>query len=215
MSFACTNLDEALRDQKPEALAAARAHAETCARCAEALAAWNDIGAAAPLLRRSWDSPALWPRIHQRLAEESQGRPEREKRWRGLRWRVAIAAAALGAVVGTSLLLRSLPPPPVPGPEDPERRLLTERALQEVERSEADYVASVEGLAKVAEPLLENPSSLLLASYREKLQILDAAIADCRAEIDRNRFNAHLRRELLSIYREKQRTLRALMEERT
>jgi hypothetical protein len=113
-------------------------------------------------------------------------------------------------VVATALILRA----PAPSPEDPQRRLLTERALRAVETSEADYVASIERLAKVAEPLLENPGSPLLTSYREKLQILDAAIADCRSEIDRNRFNAHLRRELLSVYQEKQRTLRALLEER-
>ena len=32
-----------------------------------------------------------------------------------------------------------------------------------------------------------------------------------RGEIERNRFNTHLRKELLAIYREKQRTLQDLM----
>jgi hypothetical protein len=32
-----------------------------------------------------------------------------------------------------------------------------------------------------------------------------------RGEIERNRFNTHLRRELLAIYREKQQTLQELM----
>ena len=62
---------------------------------------------------------------------------------------------------------------------------------------------------------LEAPATPLLASYREKLQILDAAIADCRAQIDRNRFNAHLRGELLAVYREKQRTLQMVMDEKS
>ncbi|PYQ17626.1 MAG: hypothetical protein DMF79_17220 [Acidobacteria bacterium] len=216
MTFSCTDLDEALRDQQPAALEAARAHAQTCARCRESLEVWDQIAAAAPALRQSWESPDLWPRIHQALAEESQRRSAREGLWSWRRWRTAAAAAGLVAAVGGWLVLRSLAPSPAlaPGPE-PERRLLTERALREVERSEAEYVASIDRLAKVAEPLLDNPSSPLLASYREKVQLLDAAIADCRAEIDRNRFNAHLRRELLSIYQEKQRTLRALMEERS
>ena len=219
MTFTCADLDEALRDQEPEALEAARAHAQTCAPCRESLEIWGEITTAAPGLRQSWESPGLWPRIHQALAVESQRRPAREGRWSWPRWRTAAAAAGLVATVGTWLVFRGLTPSPVPapssGPEDPQRRLLSERALREVERSEAEYVASIERLARVAEPLLENPSSPLLASYREKVQLLDAAIADCRAEIDRNRFNAHLRRELLSIYQEKQRTLRALMEERT
>jgi hypothetical protein len=54
-----------------------------------------------------------------------------------------------------------------------------------------------------------------VASYREKLRLLDAAIADCRAEVKKNRFNAHLRRELLAMYREKQSTLQQLMEGET
>ena len=221
MSFTCTDLDEALRSEEPAALEAARVHAETCAACCESLAVWGEIAAAAPGLRQSWESPDLWPRIHQSLAEESQRRAVSEgPGWRGWwgrggwgAWRrghAAAAAAGLAAVVATALILRA----PAPSPEDPQRRLLTERALRAVETSEADYVASIEHLAEVAAPLLESPGTPVLASYREKLQILDAAIADCRAEIDRNRFNAHLRRELLSIYQEKQRTLRALLEER-
>ncbi len=41
--------------------------------------------------------------------------------------------------------------------------------------------------------------------------LLDSAIAEMRAEADRNRFNTHLRKELLAMYREKQRTLQDLM----
>jgi len=43
--------------------------------------------------------------------------------------------------------------------------------------------------------------------------VIDAAIAECRGRIETNRFNAYLRRELLSVYREKQRTLEDLMRE--
>jgi hypothetical protein len=50
-------------------------------------------------------------------------------------------------------------------------------------------------------------------SYREKLTLLDTAIAECRAQVERNRHNAHLRRELLDIYAEKQRTLQQVLQE--
>jgi hypothetical protein len=62
---------------------------------------------------------------------------------------------------------------------------------------------------------VQGGASPLLARYREKLRLLDAAIATCRAQLDRNRFNAHLRRELLSMYQEKRRTLQQLMEQET
>jgi hypothetical protein len=54
-----------------------------------------------------------------------------------------------------------------------------------------------------------------MMSYREKLLLLDSAIAECRAQIERNRFNARLRQELLSLYQEKQRTLQQVMKEDT
>jgi hypothetical protein len=59
---------------------------------------------------------------------------------------------------------------------------------------------------------VNTPSSPLAANLRERLLVIDAAIADCRAEIERNRFNAHLRRQLLSIYQEKRQTLEQILE---
>jgi len=63
------------------------------------------------------------------------------------------------------------------------------------------------------EPKLEQPASPLMISYREKLMLIDSAIAELRAGIERNRFNAHLRQELLAIYQQKQRTLQEMMRE--
>ena len=68
-------------------------------------------------------------------------------------------------------------------------------------------------ITKLVDPKLQEATSPLLITYREKLMIIDSAIAELRASIERNRFNAHLRQELLSIYQEKQRTLQEVMRE--
>jgi hypothetical protein len=60
---------------------------------------------------------------------------------------------------------------------------------------------------------LQAAESPLLVNYREKLLVLDSAIAECRAQLDQNRFNAHLRRELLSIYQMKQAALTEVLQE--
>jgi len=52
-----------------------------------------------------------------------------------------------------------------------------------------------------------------MANYREKLLVLDSAIAECRAQLEQNSFNAHLRRELLSIYQMKHATLTEVLQE--
>ena len=52
-----------------------------------------------------------------------------------------------------------------------------------------------------------------MVSYKEKLVLLDDAIAECQTNIEHNRKNAHLRGQLLAIYGEKQRTLQDVLRE--
>ena len=95
----------------------------------------------------------------------------------------------------------------------PREPLMTQETFKEVENAESKYLQSIEKLSLLAWPRLQSPETSLLAAYREKLQLLDSAIAECRSQIEQNRFNTHLRRELLAMYQEKQRTLQDLMKE--
>jgi hypothetical protein len=54
-------------------------------------------------------------------------------------------------------------------------------------------------------------ASPLAASYREKLLLIDSAIKDLKATADSNRYNATLRAELTSLYRQKQQTLQEVL----
>jgi hypothetical protein len=216
VTASCTDLEAALRGDDPELFAAFARHAEGCAACGAELALWNEISAAAPSLRKEWPSPGLDARIRERLAAE--GRPRRRlapAAWLSL----AAAACLLVALLARPFLNPSSSTPggaaaiPTPAIDEAAERLLTERALAEVEKAEGAYVRSIEALSKVAEKHLEEARSPILVNYREKLLVLDSAIDDCRVQIERNRFNAHLRLELLSIYQEKQRTLQALLKE--
>jgi hypothetical protein len=91
--------------------------------------------------------------------------------------------------------------------------LLTDAAIDEVDKAEQAYLASIDKLSKLAEPALSGATSPVLVNYREKLTVLDAAIRELQASVDQNRGNTHLRRELLAVYQEKQRTLQSLMKE--
>ena len=71
---------------------------------------------------------------------------------------------------------------------------------------------AIDKLAADAKPQLDSPTSPLMASYREKLVVLDSAIEEMREEAGRNPSNAHLRYELLAMYQEKQETLREVLE---
>lgn len=212
----CKNFDEILRRGSSEELAALETHAMTCAGCRVQLELDRAISAAAPSLHKEWDSPSLWPRIQEAIAAQSMSEAwwsfGRIRELFAVNWRPAMVTAAVAvlAVVGTWVAMR-VPDKGVPQVID--RRLLTEQALRDTEAAEAAYVQSIERLASLAESRLARADSPLLISYREKLIVLDAAISELRQQSEANRFNAHLRTELSSLYHEKQKTLHLVLQE--
>jgi hypothetical protein len=234
MNVQCRDRDRILREDNSAELDALTRHANDCAECARELRIWNELSFAARGLHKEWESPALWPRIRESLILESQAEAERPARgsfaWFGQEWvghgfvrhwQTALAALALVAVTatGTWILVRQHQPA---GPDaskmgtptpDAKKRLLTDQALREVQDAEQAYQKSIDKLAALAGPKLEHASTPLLSSYREKILVLDAAIAECKASQQNNPLNAHLRQELLSMYLEKQRTLEAVIRE--
>jgi len=194
MILQCSDLERALRT--PELMPDMRAHAETCPRCAEELHLWNEISRVAPQLRQEWESPFLWQRIRANLAAEPPRR-------RAPAWRWALAVCASVALVALAAVM--VHPWNRSGP--PDRVLLTENALTEVQQAEAAYAKSIAKLSALARKDLEQSPSPLASAYREKLALLDSAIAEARANVDRNRYNTYLRTELASLYQEKQKTL--------
>ena len=69
----------------------------------------------------------------------------------------------------------------------------------------------VDKLAELAKPQIEHTSTDLAVAYRERLMVLDQAIAELRANVDQNRFNASLQVELAGLYRQKQQTLQEIL----
>jgi hypothetical protein len=198
---ACSTTDELLLEGSAQSLAAAEAHALDCAACAESLAAWKEISETAQTMRAEWQSDLLWPRIERRL--------KRQRRAPAALWQIAAAVVlivGIGAATWYGVRVRA---------EQAafDHMILRDAALEEADRAESAHVAAIERLEKVAAPRLHADESPLMTNYREKLLVLDDAIAECQANIERNRQNAHLRRQLLTIYSEKQQTLQDIVRE--
>lgn len=171
------------------------------------------ISEAAREMRKDWDSPHLWPRIR-RLLEVELGRrtkpPVAGWRIRLFAWRpMAAAAAVVLLAVSAIWIARRTPAPAVR--QSASRDFLSEQALREMVQAEQAYLRSIEKLQALAGTDLERARSPLLLSYREKLRLLDAAIADLRANVEQNQFHAYLRLELATLYQEKQRTLQEVL----
>jgi hypothetical protein len=211
MKFECGDLDRAFAN--PDLMEDAREHLRHCAACRNEYRLWKEISTTARQLHQSWDSPDLWLRIRQGIERE---RPLPKRRW--TQWQPWTLAAAAAIV----LVLAVLGWPPLTSFKAPanrarpaaasERDFLTEQALRNVEKNEAAYRRSIEELSRVAQPRLEGQTvSPLLASYREKLLILDSAIQETRSNVAQNRFNVRLQRELADLYRDKQQTLQEIL----
>jgi hypothetical protein len=216
MKMTCKDRERIFEEGTAAEWAALEGHAESCASCAEELRAWKSLSVAAAEMRDYTGSPALWPRIHQALAE--QGATIQQQRepwsWRSLftnlsvSWRTAAATALVVVLmVSAGWLLRTTNKPPIQ-----QGSLLKSKALVEVEHAESAYVQAIDKLAIEAKPQIDNPATPLMADYREKLLVLDSAIDDLRAQAGQNASNAHLRYELLAMYQEKQRTLEEILE---
>ena len=180
---------------------------------------WRDeeLSVAARSLHREWDSPRLWPAIavgihdidvdaHAAASSNPLGR-----------WPVLAAAALIAITLGPASWLGWQwfmlgPRPDSAMTEQRRQRLLTEDALATIERFETQYVQAIDELTRLTAQRLEMPDSPLLVNLRERLELIDAAIAEYHVEIARNRFNAHLRQQLLWIYQEKRRTLEQVQE---
>jgi hypothetical protein len=202
MNINCNNIDDLLLEGDSRSMELAEQHARRCPECAEKLDGWNDISETAQALQADWPSDMLWPRIQRSLAAEKR------TRFISTAWRVA-AAVILVVGMGTGSWLAARHSQEVTF----ERHLMSASALDEVEQAEKAHIAAIDHLAKVADTKIEENNSPLMVSYKEKLMLLDDAIAECQTNIDRNRQNAHLRKQLLAIYTEKQRTLEQVMRE--
>jgi len=203
MNITCNQLDDLLFDAGELAMTTADRHADGCASCREKLDAWKEISDVASSMQTTWKNDMLWPRIERSLRDE-RSRSVRTWSWQ---WAAAILlTVALGATAWYALRVRN-------HEASFDQDILRVSALDDVERAEQVHVEAIAKLERVAEPKLDEASTPLMVSYKEKLMLLDDAIAECQANIEHNRQNAHLRKQLLAMYSEKQQTLRDVLRE--
>src|SRR5438876_8874105 len=215
MNVTCKDRERIFEDGTVAEWAALEAHAVACATCAEEIRAWKSLSVAAEELRDYSPSPELWSRIERALIEQEARKARRPQgKWWfsflpniSLAWQTALAGAVV-LILTASVTWIIREPGHDSGKQDP---LLKSAALKEVESTESAYEKAIDKLAAEAKPQLDTPATPLLASYHEKLLVLDSAIADLRSQAGLNPSNAQLRYQLLAMYQEKQRTLEEVL----
>jgi hypothetical protein len=218
VNVTCNDRDRVFEDGSPLEWAALESHAATCPMCAEELRAWRSLSVAAAELRDYSDSPSLGLRIQSALAEQAARKKHGIFGWDWQSFQQSLALSWQTAAASAIVLLLSLSAgwfylhrtPPTLQQGD----FLKTKALADVERTESAYMHAIDKLAADAKPQLVNADTPLIANYREKLQVLDSAIDDLRAQTGQNPSNAYLRYQLLAMYQEKQATLEEILEEK-
>jgi hypothetical protein len=204
MDINCNQLDDLLLEGDRFSTELAARHSQSCEACRQRLAGWNEISATARELHATWNNELLWPRI------ENNIRVIRDER-RGTRtrvWQIAAALFLLAAIGVTAWIAQRRV-----HASAFDESILRASAVDEVERAEKAHIAAINHLESLTSTKLDQPATPLLVSYKEKLMMLDDAIAECQGAINRNRQNAYLRTQLLTMYSEKQRTLQDVLRE--
>jgi ATP-dependent exoDNAse (exonuclease V) beta subunit len=94
-----------------------------------------------------------------------------------------VALAAAGMLALALMLLQPWRGSTLMNSKTSSRELLTDNALKEVQQAEQAYTRSIDRLATIATQELERSSSPLAAAYREKLTVLDSAIAELKTNV--------------------------------
>jgi len=201
MTINCNQLDDLLLEGDRVSLELAARHAQTCEACMQQLAGWNEVSSTARELHATWNNDMLWPRIERAIRDERRGT-------RTGVWQIAAAIFLLAALGVTAWIAQRRV-----HASAFDEAILRASAVDEVERAEKAHIAAINHLESLTATKLDQPSTPLLVSYKEKLMMLDEAIAECQGAINRNRQNAYLRTQLLTMYSEKQRTLQDVLRE--
>ncbi len=187
-------------------------HAAVCPDCRRARdeeRAW--ARAAAPLRDRRIEMPGLWDRIEEGLRREMAAEREAPRGSRAavrpFPWRlVPVAALALvGIMAGIFLLMRLVPTAGASG-------LLDEKALAKVERRESEYIAAIRELEAGAVARLAGWDQEARLLYRDKLETIDRQVERCRAALEVNPGNAHIRQFLSAALQDKRETLARILD---
>ena len=190
-------------------------HANSCVECAEELRAWKALSSAAEELQDYRENPGLWRRIEASLIEQEQKKSanwwESILFWRHipLAWQLGFASVLVLVLAVTAGYVFMKSHTTTQTAQD---SFLKDRKLAEVERTEREYMKAIDKLAADARPQMESSTSPLMASYQEKLVVLDSAIDELRLQAGQNPSNAHLRYQLLAMYQAKEATLQEILE---
>jgi hypothetical protein len=179
-------------------------HLKSCSFCRMRVQEDARLRDLARSLKRPVAAPWLWSRIAVRLREEKKAKEETRTGHLGKVAPLLRFAAVL--VIGVVLTVYFWPKS-----DTVSSKLLADSALRKVEVRERAYLSAIAELERQAGSKVEAMDIELALLYRDRLEVIDAQIAECREAIARNPANAHIRRYMLAALQDKTETLHEML----
>jgi hypothetical protein len=186
-----------------------RLHEKNCLTCREAHAQDQKLMADSRKLKVPVDTSAIWTKLESSLKADraAEIRPGKIRLHRFFPVRlgpIPIAAVSLTGIFLLGLLVWNTGGKQSSG-------LLSSQALNRVEKTEQAYMAAIDEVEKQIGPRLESMDMELALLYRDRLEIIDEQIQQCRNALMQNPANYQVRRYLLAALQDKNDTLREIM----
>ena len=115
---------------------------------------------------------------------------------------VFAGAAAILILISAAYYFKPLSPA--------EKSRIQAESLADIGKAQEYYLNAIESLTKLAMENERNIEPELFSIYREKLQLLDASIDECKKIIDENELNVNAWNFLFASYNKKVETLREM-----
>lgn len=177
-------------------------HLDSCQSCQRAYEIDKQIMADSAQLNNDIKVPNQWSDINHAISSTSS----REKRKFLSFSKVLLSAAATLLIVFSLFLLNKNQT------TQEESGILTHKTLEKVKNAEEAYVSAINQLEDLAGEKLSQIPEPLAQLYSNKLQLINAQIANCRNALEKNPANAHVRKYLLAVLREKENTLTQIID---
>lgn len=177
-------------------------HLDSCQSCQRAYQIDKQIMADSAQLNKEITIPNQWSDINRAISSSSST----EKRKRFSFSKVLLSAAATLLIVFSLFLLNKNQT------AQQSSGILTRKTLEKVKNAEEAYISAINQLENLAGKKLSQIPEPLAQLYNNKLQLINAQIANCRKALEKNPANAHVRKYLLAVLKEKENTLSQIID---
>ena len=182
------------------------AHLESCEFCKNILVGDAKLFELAGSLKQPIDPDNVWDKIETALTmEKSKNRFQLFFTGRNMILRIA-AVLIIGVAIGFYFVQQN---------QIPDKGVVTIGMLEKLDEKEQDYLESIEELEGATQEKMAQMDISLMLLYRDKLEMIDEQIAECKEALADNPANAHIHKYLFAALKEKKETLKEIYKIKT